>query len=67
MLLEHFFEAHQNTLEGVSLKFKRFLHYRIDWGERVIGIVGPRGVVKTTLLLQHYLEKYQSVDRLLYV
>jgi len=33
--------------------FKRFLYSEIDWDSRLICLKGPRGVGKTTLLLQH--------------
>ncbi len=36
-----------------SLDFQRFLLSKIDWKERLIGILGARGSGKTTLLLQH--------------
>lgn len=32
---------------------RRYLYNQIDWGQRLIGIRGPRGTGKTTLLLQH--------------
>ncbi len=67
MELDLFFEIHQKATEGVSPTFKRYLFSEIEWQERLIGIVGPRGVGKTTLLLQHYLEKYGSVKKCLYV
>jgi predicted AAA+ superfamily ATPase len=34
-------------------RYKRFLYTQIDFGERLIGIMGARGVGKTTLLLQY--------------
>lgn len=33
--------------------FLRYLHDKIDWNDRLIGIKGARGIGKTTLLLQH--------------
>ncbi len=39
-----------------SLAFERYLATKIDWRDRLIGIMGPRGTGKTTLMLQ-YLKK----------
>ena len=44
--------------------FMRYLHERIDWSDRLIGIKGPRGIGKTTLLLQHIKLHHQSSDTL---
>jgi predicted AAA+ superfamily ATPase len=44
----------QDTLlQGVSNDFRRYLHEKINWNQRMIGIKGPRGAGKTTLMLQH--------------
>lgn len=40
-------------LANTNLCKKRYLFYQIDWKNRLIGITGPRGTGKTTLLLQH--------------
>ena len=34
-------------------EYKRFLFHKIDFSERLIGILGSRGVGKTTILLQY--------------
>jgi predicted AAA+ superfamily ATPase len=47
-------------------KYKRFLYHQIDFDERLIGIMGARGVGKTTLLLQ-YLKEQQDTDKILYL
>lgn len=41
-------------------EYKRFLFNRIDFNERLIGILGSRGVGKTTILLQYLHEIYQN-------
>lgn len=46
--------------------FHRYMYYRINWDIRMIGIVGPRGVGKTTLVLQHIKEQLPR-DKSLYV
>ena len=44
-------------LEETTSSFHRYMFNRIDWDNRLIGLVGPRGVGKTTLMLQHAKEE----------
>ena len=44
-------------LEETPSSFHRYMFNRIDWDNRLIGLVGPRGVGKTTLMLQHAKEE----------
>jgi len=46
--------------------YKRFLYSKIDFNERLIGIIGARGVGKTTLLLQ-YLKEDKNTKKTLYI
>ncbi len=54
-------------IRNVSLEFKRFLYHQIDWNERMIGILGARGVGKTTLMLQYIRENLPDPGKVLYV
>lgn len=47
------FEFQENLLRPVTNDFRRYLHQQINWGQRMVGIKGPRGAGKTTLMLQH--------------
>ncbi|MFA5817426.1 MAG: AAA family ATPase [Bacteroidales bacterium] len=47
------FEKFQQRLVWVDTRFVRSLMDEINWNARLIGIKGPRGVGKTTLLLQY--------------
>ena len=47
-------------------KYKRFLFEKIDFDERLIGILGSRGVGKTTMLLQ-YLNSIYKKRKTLYI
>lgn len=38
--------------------FVRYLYHRINWDNRLIAIVGTRGVGKTTMLFQHIKQNY---------
>jgi len=55
------FEAH---VRNTTLDFKRYLYPTINWNRRMFGIVGPRGVGKTTLLFQHIKENHSPTDTL---
>ncbi len=58
---------YHRRLANVSLKFKRFLHNEINWDARLIGIMGARGVGKTTLLLQHIKETHKNVNEAIWI
>ena len=46
--------AYQNDqLQRVPKDFHRYMYDRLPWEGRMVGLVGPRGVGKSTLLLQH--------------
>ena len=46
-------EFMREQLAITSLDFVRYTHFDIDWSLRMFGIVGPRGVGKSTLVKQH--------------
>lgn len=51
--MQTLFEYSNRLISNVDKKFTRYLYNRIHWENRLIGIVGPRGVDKTTLVLQY--------------
>ena len=53
--------------KNTKLGFKRYLYKRINWDARLIGIIGTRGVGKTTMLLQHIKDRYANPDEAFYV
>ena len=55
-----------NKLTMVDLTFKRYLHQKINWKARLIGIKGARGVGKSTLLLQHIKESFPDTQKVFY-
>jgi uncharacterized protein len=66
-MLEELFFTHKKTVEDTPLDFKRYLYGQIDWNAQAVCVMGPRGVGKTTLLLQYYHEVYHNVEKCLYV
>ena len=56
----------EEMLRQTPTDFVRYMANRIDWNSRLVGIVGPRGVGKSTMLLQR-LKAYRSVGMWLYV
>lgn len=66
--MEQLFSISRNLIESTDLSFKRYLYNNIDWNNRLIAIVGSRGVGKTTLMWQHIKENYDIYsDDSLYV
>ncbi len=51
--MENLFSRFRYLIPRTELDFVRYLYSNINWGNRLIAIVGARGVGKTTLLLQH--------------
>lgn len=64
--MEQLFERFRRLLNITNTSYLRYLHNEIDWSARMIGIVGARGVGKTTMLLQH-IKLYHSLDDTLFV
>ena len=52
--LQQSFDA---MLRSIPTTFHRYMFDRINWNNRLLGLVGPRGVGKTTLMLQYAKEK----------
>lgn len=47
----------KEQLELVSLAFKRYNYDKLPWEARLVGLMGPRGAGKSTLILQHIKSK----------
>ena len=57
---------YHNLLKETDTSFLRYLHHIIPWNDRMIAIVGSRGVGKTTMLLQH-IKLHLPIEKTLYV
>jgi predicted AAA+ superfamily ATPase len=53
-------------LRETSIDFQRYIYSQINWNSRFIGLTGPRGAGKTTLILQH-IKKCLNPEEALYV
>ncbi len=60
------YQKFQILLQNTNTDFKRYLYQEISWNSRMVGIIGPRGVGKTTMILQYIKENLGS-KRALYV
>jgi uncharacterized protein len=64
--LNELFSIQKKLISNVPLNFKRYLYQKINWDNRMITITGARGTGKTTLVLQHLIAEYGSVEKCLY-
>ncbi|MCF8379083.1 MAG: AAA family ATPase [Bacteroidales bacterium] len=60
------YQKFETLLQSTTKDFKRYLYDSISWDSRMLGIIGARGVGKTTMILQHIKEKLDT-KRALYV
>lgn len=66
-MFESLINNQQRLAQKVSVDFKRYLYSQINWKNRLIALLGARGVGKTTLVFQHYLETYGDPSQCLYI
>ena len=64
--MEKLYEFMLKQLDETRTEFIRYKYADIHWENRMLGLVGPRGVGKTTLFLQH-IKKNHSLRDTLYV
>lgn len=64
--MDNLIRIYKKLLRETETTFFRYLYHEIDWGNRIVGIRGPRGVGKTTLMLQR-IKKDLCADEVLYV
>ncbi len=64
--METLYQKFGTLLRNTNLTFKRYLYDEVSWESRMVGIVGPRGVGKTTMILQ-YIKEYLSNKNTLFV
>lgn len=59
--------TYSRLLSAVDTSYHRYLYDEINWDNRLVAIKGPKGVGKTTLILQHIKETFTDVTKALYV
>ncbi len=60
------YQKYETLLQYTTTDFKRYLYEDVAWDSRMVGIVGPRGVGKTTMILQ-YIKENLDRKKALYV
>ena len=66
-MLDIFFEIHANLISQLSSQFIRAARHSLDLEAPALGIYGPRGVGKTTMLLQHGQMVHGGPEACLYI
>jgi hypothetical protein len=61
-MLDSLRKLEKRILKGLTSEYKRYLYDTIDFSSQMIGIVGARGVGKTTLLLQYLQELKENYE-----
>lgn len=59
--------SYKRRVAKTNLTFKRFLFDAVDWRERLICIKGPRGVGKTTMILQYIKSNFANLDEAIFL
>ena len=54
------YQKFETLLQHTPTEFKRYLYDRISWDSRMLVIIGPRDVGKTTMILQYIKENLDS-------
>jgi predicted AAA+ superfamily ATPase len=64
--MDSLFEYSIQLIARVDTAFIRYSYHQMNWQNRLIGLIGPRGVGKTTLVLQ-YIKSNLNLQQTLYV
>lgn len=62
--MDRLYESFSKLLKGTSTDFVRYMYGEINWGSHMLGLVGPRGVGKTTMFLQYIKQNLKLHDTL---
>jgi uncharacterized protein len=58
--MERLYQKFEILLQNTITDFKRYLYENVSWDSRMVGIIGARGVGKTTMILQYIKEKLDA-------
>lgn len=59
-------QRYKKFLEDTPLDFTRYIYPEINWKNRLILLKGPKGVGKTTMLLQHIKRTFEDPSKAFY-
>ena len=59
-------EFMEGQLRQTTSMFHRYMYDQISWESRMFGLVGPRGIGKSTMLLQ-YIKEHRETKKILYI
>ena len=59
-------EFMESQLKQTTSTFHRYMYDQISWESRMFGLVGPRGVGKSTMILQ-YIKEHRDLRHILYI
>ena len=59
-------QRYQKLLDETTLDFTRYIYKDINWDNRLILLKGPKGVGKTTMLLQHIKRTFEDTSKAFY-
>ena len=62
--MKRLFEYSNKLISETETGFLRYIYNEINWNNRMIGLIGPRGVGKTTLVLQYIKQNLNPSDTL---
>lgn len=62
--MERLYEFFNKKIKETPIDFHRYKYSEIKWSGRFFGVVGPRGVGKSTMLLQYIKENLSTADTL---
>ena len=66
-MMQAFFKTHKFLLDHLNVPIRRGMMDKINWDDRLIGILGARGVGKTNFLLDYVNATYGFDKACLYV
>jgi len=67
MSIEHLHHKFQQYLNNQKISYKRYMWRVIDHDEKLVGIIGARGVGKTTYILQYLESLDMPIQKKLYI
>ncbi len=62
--MDKLFEYSNKLIKETDTTFFRYMYHEINWKSRMIGLIGPRGVGKTTLVLQQIKQNLNRAETL---